>query len=127
MGAKSQCFGGSLSREDGFRESCVGGIEVTVFRWLAQARNRSSGVVCWWDRSHGALVARFGEKVVFGSRLLVGAKSQRFGGSLRRDLFLSGDVCWCEKSHSALVLRLGENMVFGSRVLAKAKRVCCFW
>ena len=61
MGAKPECFGGSLIRED------------------------VPGVVCWWDRSQGSLVARFYENLIFGSRLQVGRKSQRVGGSLLRE------------------------------------------
>ena len=44
MGETSECFGGSLIRED------------------------VPGVVCWWDRSQGSLVARFCENLIFGSR-----------------------------------------------------------
>ena len=53
-----QCLGGSPRRAIGLRESCVGGSEV---------------------------LARFGEKMVFESRLFVGAESQCFGGSLVRE------------------------------------------
>ena len=38
MGETSECFGGSLIREGGFRESCVGRIEVRTLWWLASAR-----------------------------------------------------------------------------------------
>ena len=69
MGAKSECFGGSLIREDGFRESCVGGIEVRALGWLASARIWFSGVDRWWEESHSVLVARFCEKMVLGSRV----------------------------------------------------------
>ena len=74
MGSKSQRFGSSLWREDGFREtrvggsevtalrqeigfreSCGGGIKVTVFWWLAWVRSRFSGVLCWWERGHSVL------------------------------------------------------------------------
>ena len=72
VGSKSGCFGGSLRREFDFRESAVGGRKVTAFRWLAFARRWFSGVGCGWERSH--MVARVGEKMVFGTRLLVGAK-----------------------------------------------------
>ena len=68
-----QCFGGSLWREDGSRETCVGGSEVTAFRWVAFARRWFSGVGCKWERLH--MVARFGEKMVFGTRVLVGEES----------------------------------------------------
>ena len=44
-GAKSPRSGSSLWREDGFGETCS------------------------WERSHSVLMARFGEKVVFGSRV----------------------------------------------------------
>ena len=44
-GAKSQRFGSSLWREDGFRETGVGGSEVTAVWWLTLARRWFSGVV----------------------------------------------------------------------------------
>ena len=69
MGEKSECFGGSLIREDGFRESCVGGIEVRALWWLASATSWVSGVGRWWEESHSVLEARFCEKVVLGSRV----------------------------------------------------------
>ena len=73
VGSKSGRFGGSLRREFGFRESAVGGRKVTAFGWLAFARRWFSGVGCRWERSH--MVASFGEKMIFGIRVLVGAKS----------------------------------------------------
>ena len=92
-----QCFVGSFWVEECFRETCVDGSEVAAFEWFALSRRWFSGLVCRWERSQGVLVARFGEKLVFGSRALAGAKSQR------------------------LVARFGEKMVFGTSVLVGEK------
>ena len=85
-----------------------------------------------------------GEKAVIGGRVLVGAKSQLFAGSLGREgkdrkarvggslitalrwlawarRLLSGDVCWWQRNHSYLVARLGEKAEIGRRVLVRAK------
>ena len=67
-GAKSQRFGGSLSREGSFLEACVSQSEVSVFWWLALARRRFSGV----------------------SRGSMGAKSLCLGGSLCREGSIRG-------------------------------------
>ena len=80
MEAKSH--GGSFWREISFGESCVDGSKLRPFWWLAHSRRWIPGVVRWWDRSQGALLARFGENLIFGSRSLFGGKSQRSGASL---------------------------------------------
>ena len=51
---------------------CVGGSLVVVFWWLALAKRQFTGRVCWWELSHSVLVARFGEKTVYGPCVLVG-------------------------------------------------------
>ena len=86
VGSKSGRFGGSLRREFDFRESAVGGRKVTAFWWLAMVRKLLSGVGCRWKRSH--MVANFGEKMIFGTRVLVGAKSQCLGERAASTLFL---------------------------------------
>ena len=55
---------------------------VTVFWWLALVRRQFTGVVCWWEQIHSVLVARFGEKTVYRSRVLVGEMSECYGGLL---------------------------------------------
>ena len=57
----SQCFGTSLRREGNVR---LGGSLGTVFWWLALARRRFTGRVCWWELSGCVFVARFGKKAV---------------------------------------------------------------
>ena len=69
VGGESQRFGGSSLREGGSRESGVGGSGVTW--WLALARRKYSGLVCWWERRYSVMVASFGAKLVFGSRAFV--------------------------------------------------------
>ena len=54
-------FGGLLRREGSVRAVCVGGSIVAALRWVALARRKLSGVVCWPERGHSDLVARFGE------------------------------------------------------------------
>ena len=61
MEANSEWSSGSLWRGI-WRDSWVGGSKITVH-----------------------FVTRFGEKAVIGRHVLVGAKSQHFGGSLWRD------------------------------------------
>lgn len=46
---------------------------VPVFWWLTLARRHYWGVGNWWEPVHRVLVALFGEKAVFDSRVLVGA------------------------------------------------------
>ena len=43
------------------------------------ARRQFTGRVCWWELSCSVMVARFGEKEVFGSRVLVGATTRLLG------------------------------------------------
>ena len=54
---------------------CDGDNVDTVFWWLALARAQFTGRVCWWDLRHSVLVARFGEKAVYGLCVLVEAWS----------------------------------------------------
>ena len=77
----SQCFGGSLWREGSLRSGCGGGSLDSVFWWLAVARRQFTGRVCWWELRHSFLMARFGEKAVYGPCVLVGLS----GGSLWRE------------------------------------------
>ena len=58
-----------------------------------------TGRVCWWELNRSVMVARFGEKGPFGSRVLAKARSQCFGGSLWRREF-SGVEFWWATSHS---------------------------
>ena len=71
-------------------------------------------------------MARFGEKEVFGSRVLVEAKSVWFGGSLwRQGCFLEIWVGGSEvTASSVLVARWGEEEAFGTCVLVEAKSPC---
>lgn len=84
--------------------------------------NWSSDVVCWWGRGHNSVVARFVQKMVFESRVLVGAKSQRFGCSGLRQ---NGTRKWCVGGSEVrvVVVGVGDNMVFGSRALIGGSEV----
>ena len=71
-----------MSLSDTFTE--MGELEVSCHSFLvvALARRWFPGDAFRWERSHNVLVARFVEKMVSWIRVLVGAKSQRFDGSL---------------------------------------------
>ena len=122
----SQCFGGSLWREDGLRKTGrshrvlvarvrekmvpgrhIRGTEVTAFRCLALARRLFSGVVCKWYRSYR--VASVGAKLVFGSRVLMREKYSVFGGSLIREYIFRGS-CVGEIETGALWLPASARM-----------------
>ena len=80
-GGSHQCFGGSLGEKAVFGSCRVLLLAKSqpVFRWLALARRRFSGVVvCWSDRSHSVLVARFDEEALVGGQELMGAKITAF-------------------------------------------------
>lgn len=92
-GATPQRFCGSLRREGSFRERCAGESPVTVFWWLALAGKQVLGVTCWWELNRGGSVACFAEMAVFGSCVLMGAKSRQcFGRSLWRENSF-GEAC----------------------------------
>ena len=106
-------------------------------------RRQFTARVYRWELRLSLLVARFGEKAVYGACVLVGALTSllvaRFGegnsrvvcvgGSLVAALWslalasrmFCGAACWWERSHSVLVARFGEKEACGSRVLARAK------
>lgn len=62
----------------------------------------------WWDKSHSVSEGGLGEKLVFGSHVLVRVKSQCVGGRSRNWFF---GVVW-ERSHGVLVDRLGDKSFF---------------
>ena len=66
-------------------------------------------------------MGRVGEKMVFGTRVLVRAKSQRFGGSLWREDGFREPCVSLSEVHSVLVAPFGEKMVSGRCVLVGAK------
>ena len=109
-GGSHQCFGGSLGEKAVFGSCRVLLLAKSqpVFRWLALARRRFSGVVvCWSDRSHSVLVARFDEEALVGGQELMGAKITAF---LVAILYI-----WREGS-------FGESCICGSCTLLPACR-----
>ena len=117
--------------------------------WLTVARRQLSGDVWWLEQNQSVLVACFRETADIGRRVLVGAKSERVGGSLSRDgsyretcvgrskttacwrlalprRQISGDVCLWEKNHSVLVARFREKAgIIWGRVSVGAKSQQC--
>ena len=61
-------------------------------------------------------VARLFEKMVSGSRVLVGSKSGRFGGSLRREFGFRESAVGGRKVTAFWWLAFCEKVVLGSRV-----------
>ena len=91
----SQCFGGSLWREGSLRAVCVGGSLDSV------------------------LVARFGDKAVYGPCVGGSLVAVFWWLALARKQF-TGPVCWWELSRSVTVAGCGEKAVYGPCVLVRA-------
>ena len=67
-------------------------------------------------QSQSVLVARLIEKMVSGSRVMVGSKSGRFGGSLRREFGFRESAVGGRKVTAFWWLAFCEKVVLGSRV-----------
>ena len=63
------------------------------------------------------MVARFGPKLVFGSRVLMGRKVKSVLVARLFEKIVSGSRVMVGGHHSVLVARFGENLIFGSRPL----------